>query len=176
MHKRQQCCSTISGGVIAFCCLLGALGSALDWSLCCRLTNKLLEVCKNPVFAGFNHYLFESAAALIVATRGDEATLQSLEGRLCKVFDLVLQHDGQEFHPYVFQIFALIIDSSPSLRPQYLDVRPLSSLLFQSIEPKLTVAFAMCRNRMLATCVTAPLVARLQFQTCMCAFLFISQD
>jgi CAS/CSE protein, C-terminus len=88
-----------------------------------RLTAKMLEVCANPVFAAFNHYLFEAVAALISAARGDAAALASLEQRVFAAFDVVLQRDVQEFHPYVFQVFALLIVAAPELRPEYLDVR-----------------------------------------------------
>ena len=91
----------------------------------CRLTAKLLEVCKNPVFAGFNHYLFESVAALLVAARGDAATLASLETRIFGAFEIVLQQDVQEFHPYVFQVFALVLSASKELRPEYVEARRL---------------------------------------------------
>lgn len=87
------------------------------------MTGKLLEVCKNPVFAGFNHYLFESVAALLVAARGDAATLSSLETRIFGAFEIVLQQDVQEFHPYVFQVFALVLSASKELRPEYVEVR-----------------------------------------------------
>lgn len=30
-----------------------------------QLSQQLLEVCKNPTQPGFNHYLFESVAALV---------------------------------------------------------------------------------------------------------------
>ena len=98
----------------------------LHVSCVCRLTEKLLDVCKNPVFAGFNHNLFEAAAALVTATRSDAATLAALEERLLKAFDVVLGQDVLEFQPYVFQLLALLIDSAPQLRPEYVDVRVCS--------------------------------------------------
>jgi exportin-2 (importin alpha re-exporter) len=111
----------------------------------CRLTAKLLEVCKNPRFAGFNHCLFDAVAALIVTTSGDANTLTSLEDRLFPCFEHVLQQDVQEFQPYVFQIFALLIVKSSELRPAYVDVRPL--LIGLQIQPLLCIfryAFPEC--------------------------------
>jgi exportin-2 (importin alpha re-exporter) len=86
-----------------------------------RLATKLLKVCNNPVFAGFNHFLFESVAALLVAAQAahSQSTLTSLENRLLAAFNLVLEGDVQEFHPYVFQIIALTVSSSKELRPEY---------------------------------------------------------
>lgn len=87
------------------------------------MTAKLLEVCKNPRFAGFNHCLFDAVAALINATAADVPTLKLLEDKLFPCFDHVLQQDVQEFQPYVFQIFALLIVRNQELRPEYVDVR-----------------------------------------------------
>ncbi len=69
----------------------------------------LLEVCKNPRSPGFNHYLFESVAALVRHSAGASAgagapMLRQLEEQLFPPFTTVLQQDVQEFHPYVFQV------------------------------------------------------------------------
>ena len=65
------------------------------------------QVCKNPRSPGFSHYLFESVAALIRhATAADPGMLRALEAQLFPPFQLVLQQDVQEFHPYVFQVRA----------------------------------------------------------------------
>jgi len=87
------------------------------------MTAKLLDVCRNPRFAGFNHSLFDAVAALINATATDSPTLTLLEDKLFPCFDHVLQQDVQEFQPYVFQIFALLIIRNQELRPEYIDVR-----------------------------------------------------
>lgn len=87
-----------------------------------RLTAMLLAVCKNPLFAGFNHYIFESVAALVSNTKQDAVVLKSLEEKIFPCFDIVLQHDVQEFHPYVFQIFALLLSSHKDPGPVYVDV------------------------------------------------------
>lgn len=82
------------------------------------LTGMLLEVCKNPKSPGFNHYLFESVAALIKhGTAADPTNLIKFEDTLFGPFDVVLQQDVQEFHPYVFQILAQLIElNTPPLR------------------------------------------------------------
>ena len=66
-------------------------------SLCLeRLAAMLLEVCKNPTQPGFNHYLFESAAALIrVSAAADAAKAAELETALFPAFNIVLQQDVQ---------------------------------------------------------------------------------
>lgn len=81
------------------------------------LADMLVEVCKNPKSPGFNHYLFESVAALIKhGTAADPAQMSTYEATLFPAFQIVLSNDVQEFHPYVFQIFAQLIElSNPPL-------------------------------------------------------------
>ena len=56
----------------------------------------LLEVCKNPSQPGFNHYLFESVAALIrYSASQDSAHVGELEAQLFPAFNTVLQNDVQ---------------------------------------------------------------------------------
>lgn len=56
----------------------------------------LVEVCKNPKSPGFNHYLFESVAALIKhGAAADKAQLHSYEATLFPAFDIVLSNDVQ---------------------------------------------------------------------------------
>lgn len=90
------------------------------------LSQILLEVCKNPKNPGFNHYLFESVAALIkegTAASGDMVV--TFESMLFPAFEHVLQQDVQEFHPYVFQIFAQLIElRSAPLPAVYLQIFP----------------------------------------------------
>lgn len=58
----------------------------------------LVEVCKNPKNPGFNHYLFESVAALIrhaitpaVAGQPPSGMIETFEQMLFPAFNLVLQ-------------------------------------------------------------------------------------
>ena len=79
----------------------------------------LIEVCKNPKSPGFNHYLFESVAALVrYGVAADTSNLPKFEVTLFPAFDVVLTQDVQEFQPYVFQVLAQLIDlSAVPLRP-----------------------------------------------------------
>lgn len=71
----------------------------------------LLEVAKNPTQPGFNHYLFESIAALVkYGCQGDAASIASFEEVLFPPIQCILQQDVQEFHPYVFQILAQLVE------------------------------------------------------------------
>ena len=61
-----------------------------------RLAAKLLDVCKNPTQPGFNHYLFESTAALIrCSAASDPNMVPALEQQLFPAFNIVLQEDVQ---------------------------------------------------------------------------------
>ena len=71
-----------------------------------QLSNILLNVARNPTQPGFNHYLFESIAALVKF--GNNVT--AAEEVLFPPFQLILQEDVQEFHPYVFQILAQLVE------------------------------------------------------------------
>ena len=59
-----------------------------------RLAAMLLEVCQNPTQPGFNHYLFESVAALIkYSAAADVSKMAELEEHLFPAFNIVLQQD-----------------------------------------------------------------------------------
>jgi hypothetical protein len=61
-----------------------------------RRSHSLPQVCKNPRNPGFNHYLFESVAALIKqSTAADASTTPIFEEMLFPAFELVLQQDVQ---------------------------------------------------------------------------------
>jgi hypothetical protein len=97
-------------GCKATCCLCDAslqqgkwlnqqLSVAAALPLCCwlqALADMLVEVCKNPKSPGFNHYLFESVAALIKhGAAADKAQLATYEATLFPAFDIVLSNDVQ---------------------------------------------------------------------------------
>jgi exportin-2 (importin alpha re-exporter) len=87
-------------------------------SLTQALASLLLEACKNPRCPGFSHYLFEAVAGLVRHCGNDPASggLPAYEAVLFPAFDAVLSGDVQEFHPYVFQVLAQLIElSSPPL-------------------------------------------------------------
>ena len=55
------------------------------------LAAMLLEVCKNPTQPGFNHFLFESVAALIrYGTAADASMLDAFQEQLFPAFQVVL--------------------------------------------------------------------------------------
>lgn len=61
-----------------------------------QLSKLLLAVCKNPNVPGFNHFLFESVAALIKASAAAKPeAVATLEGMLFPPFQIVLAQDVQ---------------------------------------------------------------------------------
>ncbi|KAA6426654.1 MAG: cellular apoptosis susceptibility chromosome segregation 1 [Trebouxia sp. A1-2] len=80
----------------------------------------LMRVITNPTQPGFNHYLFESVAALVKqGCAKDPRMVDKLEEMLIPPFNYVLSQDVQEFHPYVFQIFAQLIELHPGELPAF---------------------------------------------------------
>ncbi|CAD7697690.1 unnamed protein product [Ostreobium quekettii] len=90
------------------------------------MSKKLVAVCRNPRVPGFNHYLFESIAALIRhSSAADINILDKVQETLFPPFEFVLQQDVQELHPYIFQIFAQIIGlRNPPLPPVFMTIFP----------------------------------------------------
>lgn len=88
------------------------------------LSRKLLDVCKNPQGPAFNHYLFEAVAALVsFSSINGVVSIDNMQRTVFPAFEIVLQQDVQEFHPYVFQILALFVDKrSMPLPDVYLSV------------------------------------------------------
>lgn len=91
-----------------------------------ELTRILAEVCKNPTNPSFNHYLFESVAALLrKGCSKHPEYISEYETLLFPVVDTVLQLDVVEFAPYVFQILALLVESRGLPLPSpYLSILP----------------------------------------------------
>ncbi|KAG5519281.1 hypothetical protein PMAC_001906 [Pneumocystis sp. 'macacae'] len=82
------------------------------------LLNIIVEISKNPSNPKFNHYVFESLAALIkYVTCHSKEILLHLENRLFPSFQLVLQRDVVEFIPYIFQILAQLLEYHNSNLP-----------------------------------------------------------
>lgn len=55
------------------------------------LADMLLQVCRNPTQPGFNHFLFESAAALVrFGAAADPALLDLFQAQLFPAFQVVL--------------------------------------------------------------------------------------
>lgn len=69
------------------------------------LANLLLAVCSNPSQPGFNHWLFESVAALIrYSAAKDIGRLAELEQHLFPAFQTVLQNDVQVLEAGTLQL------------------------------------------------------------------------
>lgn len=75
----------------------------------------LARVASNPLNATFNHYLFESIAALIrLAVRANASAATSFEALLFPVFQQILANDITEFAPYVFQLISMLLEVTPN--------------------------------------------------------------
>lgn len=71
----------------------------------------LTEISKNPSNPKFNHYTFESIAALIrFTTIADLRTLPIFEQALFPIFSHILTQDIQDFSPFVFQILSQMLE------------------------------------------------------------------
>ncbi|XP_031504230.1 exportin-2 [Nymphaea colorata] len=88
------------------------------------LKTRLNEVCKNPKNPVFNHYLFESVAALVRRTcEKDPSLIKTLEASLFDILQKILVEDIAEFLPYALQIFAQMIDiNRPPLPGTYMQL------------------------------------------------------
>ena len=80
------------------------------------VTKSLINITKvirhNPSNPRFYYFLFESLGALIrfaAPTRSSQ-----LESTLYDPFAEILQSDVQEFQPYIFQLFAALLEANPS--------------------------------------------------------------
>ncbi|XP_047053663.1 exportin-2-like [Lolium rigidum] len=110
-------------------CLMRVLGIAtiagqIVHEITARLVGILMEVCNNPKNPDFNHYLFESLAAVIgKAGEQDPALVPLFEASLFPVLQRILVEDISEFWPYAFQIFAQLVNlSQPPLSQNYMQL------------------------------------------------------
>lgn len=78
------------------------------------LVNILAKICKNPTNPTFNHYLFETIAAIIKSNSQNPQAVMEFERQLFEPFQIILQADVLEFAPYVFQILALQLEVNPT--------------------------------------------------------------
>jgi exportin-2 (importin alpha re-exporter) len=79
-----------------------------------KLAAALERVCKNPRNPSYNHYLFESIAAIVRNSCAQDSSLVAqLEALLFPPFQSVLQADISEFTPYVFQVLAQLLEFRP---------------------------------------------------------------
>jgi exportin-2 (importin alpha re-exporter) len=78
-----------------------------------KLTDSLTRVAKNPRNPRYNHWLFESIAVLIKSVcKTEPKATTAFEALLFPPFQIILQMDVSEFTPYVFQIFAQLLEYS----------------------------------------------------------------
>jgi exportin-2 (importin alpha re-exporter) len=92
-----------------------------------RLAAALERVCKNSRNPSYNHYLFESIAALVRNCCSKDPSMTSqVEALLFPPFQTVLQLDILEFTPYVFQVLAQLLE----FRPQNAGLGPAYTSLF----------------------------------------------
>lgn len=86
--------------------------------------DKLIEItgviCANPSNPTFYYYHFEAMGALIRFAAPTRSA--KLEQKLFDPFGYILQSDIQEFTPYIFQLFAALLEANPAgtLPPSYL--------------------------------------------------------
>ncbi|KAJ3086862.1 Exportin-2, partial [Quaeritorhiza haematococci] len=72
-----------------------------------KLTNIIKLISQNPSNPKFNHYVFESLAALV--SKNAEFVLQ-FEQALIPYFEAILTQEVAEFMPYVFQLLSQLLD------------------------------------------------------------------
>uniref|UniRef100_A0A7S2T0L6 Exportin-2 n=1 Tax=Chloropicon primus TaxID=1764295 RepID=A0A7S2T0L6_9CHLO len=87
---------------------------------------KLERICRNPTNSNFNHYMFETVAALIKSSvEGNLNNLSQYEQFLFPVFQIVLVEDLEDFAPYIFQILSQLIEVyTPPLPAVYTQIFP----------------------------------------------------
>lgn len=90
------------------------------------LTAIIDKVKKNPTNPQYNHYLFESVSAMV---RHNPQQVPQIEQKVYPPFASILQEDIGEFMPYVFQIFAQMMEVRPggpgSIPGSYLQILPM---------------------------------------------------
>lgn len=77
-----------------------------------NLINITRVIRHNPSNPRFYYYLFESIGALVRYAAPSQP--DKLESTLFAPFAEILQNDVQEFMPYVFQLFAALLEANPS--------------------------------------------------------------
>ena len=80
------------------------------------LVSILSHVTRNPSNPSYNHYLFESVSCLI---RFNPKQVECIEQAIFEPFAIVLQKDVAEFMPYVFQIYAQMMESRSNVPQCY---------------------------------------------------------
>jgi exportin-2 (importin alpha re-exporter) len=76
-----------------------------------QLVTKLTAAAANPVNPSFNHYMFETIAALVKNVCAVHAeALPAFDSTLCPLVRQILDQDVQEFAPYVFQLLSMLLE------------------------------------------------------------------
>lgn len=94
-----------------------------------QLVAKLKAAAANPVNPSFNHYMFETIAALVknVCSVHSDA-LPAFDSTLCPLVRDILDQDVVEFGPYGFQLLAQLLDlhrvTGAPIPPDYLAILP----------------------------------------------------
>ncbi|KAF2274253.1 Cse1-domain-containing protein [Westerdykella ornata] len=97
--------------------------------------NNLINIIKvirhNPSNPRFQYYMFEAIGALIRFAGPSQSSL--LENKLSDPFSAVLKDGVDEFMPYVFQLFAALLEANPSgqLAPYYQEL--LSAIILPQV-------------------------------------------
>uniref|UniRef100_T1J763 Exportin-2 n=1 Tax=Strigamia maritima TaxID=126957 RepID=T1J763_STRMM len=91
-----------------------------------KLTDKLVQVTKNPSKPHFNHFLFESLSLSIrIVCRSQPIAVERFETALFPIFQTILQNDVLEFIPYAFQILSLLLEIHTDAIPEpYMQLFP----------------------------------------------------
>ncbi|CAI9101110.1 OLC1v1038364C1 [Oldenlandia corymbosa var. corymbosa] len=103
-------------------CIMRVLGVAeiplIDAFTCINELSLILRrVCQDPKSQVFNHYLFESLAALIRrASQTDSSAISSLEAGLFPSIEIILSQGISEFFPYAFQLLAQLVELTHNLQ------------------------------------------------------------
>jgi len=115
------------------------LANEVIFACCEKLCKRLDEAANNPRNPTYNHFLFEATTACVqcVDFSPNSQEKQRVESALFPTFLGILARDNAEFTPYVFQILALMLESSAvpaagtggvavgiSLTEQYLQLLP----------------------------------------------------
>ncbi len=84
------------------------------------LSELLFAVAKNPSNPRFNHYMFESIAAIIRFCGPFPDQMSVIESKLLPVFQEIIQADMLEFVPYLLQLYSALVEfrSTPGI-PDY---------------------------------------------------------
>ena len=93
------------------------LANEVVFACCEKLCKRLDEAANNPRNPTYNHFLFEATTACVqcVDFSPSSQEKQRVENALFPTFMSILARDNAEFTPYVFQILALMLESSAVL-------------------------------------------------------------